>query len=323
MKAVVCTQYGGPEVLAIQDLIKPEINKQQVLVRVKASSITRAESMMRQGQPKFARLFLGFNKPKAQVTGTGFAGIVEAVGADVDKFAIGDEVFGETTLGFGTNAEFVCVNQDGLIMPKPQSIEFSEAATLGDGALTAIYFLNYVIEPAHVKTILINGASGSIGTAAVQIAKRMNWQVTGVCSTANVELLKSLGADNVIDYTKDDFTTTNKQYDLVFDTIGTSSFGKCISLLSVKGTYLSPVLSLSLLIQSATSSCLGKKQAKFCATGLQPVKKRMPLLKKLITWYESGQFHSVMDKTYLMKDVVEAHKHVDTGHKKGNIALIH
>ncbi|TRX71405.1 NAD(P)-dependent alcohol dehydrogenase [Carboxylicivirga sp. M1479] len=323
MKAVICTQYGGPEVLSIQEVTKPKIENNKILVKVIASSITRAESMMRQGTPKFARLFLGFKKPKAKITGTGFAGIVEEVGDEVNKFSIGDNVFGETTLGFGTNAEYISIAENGLIKHKPHLMEFTEAATLCDGAVTAINFLHNLVDTSQVGNILINGASGSIGTAAIQIAQLMNWTITAVCSGTNAQLVKSLGADRVIDYTKEDFTAGMESYDLVFDTIGKSSFSKCRAILKPQGTYLSPVLSLSLLAHSAITSFTGRKKAKFCATGLQPVNVLTPLLEKLIKWSETGKYHTVIEKIYPMDKAKEAHQHVDTGHKKGNIVLLH
>ena len=323
MKAVICNTYGGPEVLTVQDIEMPKINDRQLLIRVTSSSVTTAESMMRQGTPKFARLFLGLKKPKAPITGTGFAGIVEATGEKVSNFSVGDHVFGETTLGFGTNADYIKISEDGLVLIKPPSINFTEAATLCDGALTAMNFLSAQVKLSKGQKVLINGASGSIGTAAIQIAKLMDLHITGVCSSYNTELIKSLGADEVINYDHSDFTKSSEKYDVIFDTIGKSSFGKCKNILSDKGTYLSPVLSLSLLAQSLISSCAGTKRARFCATGLRPVKALKPLLQNIVKWSESGLFKTVIEKTYPMNEISDAHRHVDTGRKKGNIALIH
>ncbi|MCT4588926.1 MAG: NAD(P)-dependent alcohol dehydrogenase [Carboxylicivirga sp.] len=323
MKAVICTRYGGPEVLSIQDVKLPVIKENQLLIKVMASSATTAESMMRQGTPKFARLFLGLRKPKAAITGTGFAGIVEAVGSKVKAFSIGDHVFGETALGAGTNAEYTVINDDGLVMIKPASIDFEEAATLCDGTLTAMNFLMAQVKLSQGQSVLINGASGSIGSAAIQISKLNKLHVTAICSSKNWELVKSLGADEVIAYDQIDFTKTSETYDAIFDTVGKSSFQKCKKLLATDGTYLSPVLSLSLLVQSVITPLVGRKAAKFCATGLLPAATLKPLLFKTMKWCESGLFKTVIEKTYPIKQISKAHRHIDTGHKVGNVVLSH
>lgn len=322
MKAIVCTKYGSPEVLQLQDIPKPTPKDKEVLVKIHASSITTADTMMRKGTPFYARLFLGLTKPKASITGTGFAGVIEAVGKGVSLFKVGEAVFGETALGFGTNAEYVCVAEEGLILKKPANVSFEEAATVCDGALTSWNFLKIIGKLQKGQKVLINGASGSLGTGAVQLAKHFGAQITGVCSGANVELVKSLGADKVIDYTKEDFTQSGETYDLIYDTIGKSSFSKCKQSLTAKGTYLSPVLNFPLLLQMMWTSKFGSKKAKFSATGLLPIPQLQGYLKKIKSLLETGQLKMVMDRTYPFGEAATAHWYVDSGRKKGNVVVI-
>jgi NADPH:quinone reductase-like Zn-dependent oxidoreductase len=226
MKAIVQIKYGGPEVLGIQDVEKPSPNGNEVLIKIHAAGVTAADSMMRAGKPKYGRLFLGLRGPKHKTPGTGFSGVVEAVGPEVTRFAEGDELFGEIVFGSGTYAEYVAVPEDGVIAKKPTHYSFDEAAAVSDGPLTSINFLKDVTSVVPGQRVLINGASGSLGSAAVQLAKHFGAHVTGVCSTANIELVKSLGADEVIDYTQQDFTRSSEQWDVIYDTVGKSSFGR-------------------------------------------------------------------------------------------------
>jgi len=199
MQAIVCTKYGTPDVLKIKNLAKPVPKANEVLIKIEAASITTADSMMRSGSPWFGRLFIGLSKPKKPVTGTGFAGIIEAVGKEVSQFKVNDQVFGETSLGFGAHAEYICLSQNNLILHKPNNVSFDELAPMCDGALTSYSFLKDISELKKGHRILINGAAGSLGTAAVQIAHNIGAHVTGVCSASNREFVKSLGADEVID----------------------------------------------------------------------------------------------------------------------------
>jgi NADPH:quinone reductase-like Zn-dependent oxidoreductase len=224
MKAIVCTKYGSPDVLELKEVEKPTPKDNEVLVKIYASSATAADCMMRQGTPFYGRLFLGLRKPHPSITGTGFAGVIEAVGKAVKRFQVGDSVFGETGMGFSTNAEYVCLPEDGVLSTLPNNLTYEEAAPICDGALTSFSFLKDIGEIQSGQSVLINGASGSLGSAAVQIAKSFGADVTGVCSTTNLELVKSLGADKVIDYTSEDFTQTRQTYDIIFDTVGKSSF---------------------------------------------------------------------------------------------------
>ncbi|HAX79783.1 MAG TPA: NAD(P)-dependent alcohol dehydrogenase [Cyanobacteria bacterium UBA11372] len=321
MKAIVCTKYGSPDVLELKEVEKPNPKENEVLIRVYAASATAADCMMRQGTPFYGRIFLGLMKPKNPITGTGFAGVIEAVGKEVKLFKAGDSVFGETGIGFSTNAEYVCLPEDGVLATLPHNMTYEEAAPLCDGALTSWSFLKDIGKIQSGKSVLINGASGSLGSAAVQIAKYFGAEVTGVCSTTNLEMVKSLGADKVIDYTKEDFTKTEQRYDIIFDTVGKSSFSRCQDSLRENGVYLSPVLSLPLLFQMIWTSKIGNKKAKFSATGLRPVSELRVLLNELKDCIEAGKIKSIVDRSYPLKQTAEAHRYIETGHKKGNVVI--
>ncbi|PWJ44236.1 NAD(P)-dependent alcohol dehydrogenase [Sediminitomix flava] len=322
MKAVICPQYGNADVLEIKELPIPVVKPNDILVRNHAASMTRADAMMRQGTPKFARLFLGFKGPKNPVIGTGFAGVVEAVGSEVDDFNIGDEVYGETSINFSANAEYVCVHAaNDIVLPLPKGIALEEAAPICDGALTSYNFLVNVGELKSGQHVLINGASGSLGTSAVQIAKSLGATVTGVCSEKNHNLVKLLGADYLIDYKETDFTKESTKYDLVYDTIGESSFAKCKNVLKEEGRFITPVLSLSILKDMLKTSLWGNQKVKFEATGLQEAKKLKKYLNEINELIESHKLKTIIDKTYSIEDVVEAHHYIDSGRKKGNIIM--
>ncbi|MFB2979537.1 NAD(P)-dependent alcohol dehydrogenase [Microseira sp. BLCC-F43] len=321
MKAIVCTKYGSPDVLELKEVEKPTPKDNEVLIRVYVASATAADCMMRQGTPFYGRLFLGLKRPKNPITGTGFAGTIEAVGKEVKLFKEGDSVFGETGIGFSTNAEYVCLPEDGVLATLPYNMTYEEAAPLCDGALTSWSFLKDIGQIQCGQRVLINGASGSLGSAAVQIAKYFGAEVTGVCSTTNLEMVKSLGADKVIDYTKEDFTKTGQTYDIIFDTVGKSSFSRCKGSLRENGVYLSPVLSLPLLFEMIWTSKVGSKKAKFSATGLRPVSELRVLLNELKECIEAGKIKSIVDRSYPLKQTAEAHRYIETGHKKGNVVI--
>lgn len=321
MKAIITTGYGSPDVLQLKEVVKPEPKDNEVLIKVYAASVSTAEGMMRTGKPYIGRLFTGISKPKNSIPGTGFAGIIESIGKSVKLFKKGDEVFGENITSFGTNAEFVCVPEDGVIITKPDYLTFEEAAPVCDGALTSINFLKNIAKIQPGQKVLINGASGSLGTAAVQIAKYYGAVVTGVSSTTNLELVKLIGADKVIDYTKEDFTKSNSKYDIIFDTVGKSSFSASKKALTKNGIYVSPVLGMSLLVDMMCSSIFGIKKAKFSATGLLPVKELNLLLQEIKEMIGAGHLKSIIDRSYSLEQVGEAHEYVDKGHKKGNVVM--
>jgi NADPH:quinone reductase-like Zn-dependent oxidoreductase len=266
------------------------------------------------------RIAFGLIRPRKTILGSELAGEVKAVGNDVKQFNQGDQVFGVDIKGLGAYAEYKCLPAEGVLAKKPANITYEEAAPVC-GALAA---LNLLKDQANIQSgqkVLINGASGAVGTAAVQFAKCFGAEVTGVCSTTNLELVKSLGADKVIDYTKEDFTKSSETYDIIFDAVSKSSFSRCKGLLTQKGVYLSAVPKLAILIQMLWTSKFSSKKVKFSATGLRPVPERMNLLKKLIELYEEGKIKSVIDRRYPLEQIAEAHRYVEKGHKKGNVVI--
>lgn len=322
MKAIVATGYGNPDVLEFTEVVRPTPGNNEVLVKIYASSATRADSMMRTGKPYFGRLFTGLIKPKHNIPGTGFSGEVVEVGGEVTRFKTGDKVFGETTLGFSTNAEFVVVGEEGVILHKPDSMEFGEASTYCDGHLTSINFLREVAQVQPGQKVLINGASGSLGTAAVQIAKVLGAEVTAVCSSRNTGLVRSLGADHIVDYTIADFTMGDEQYDVVYDTVGKSSFGKCKRVLKANGKYVSPVLQFSLMLQMLRTSITGGKKAIFAASGLRSDDELRTMLRELVDLFLAGKLKTIIDRQYPLEKVALAHAYIDEGHKKGNVVIM-
>ncbi|MBN2639497.1 MAG: NAD(P)-dependent alcohol dehydrogenase [Bacteroidales bacterium] len=322
MKAIWASGYGNHEVLQLKKVPIPQIKENEVLVKVKASVATTADTLMLSGRPWYNRLFMGLRKPKHAIPGTGFSGDVVAVGQQVKSFQIGDEVFGETTLGFGTNAEFVAVPENGVVLPKPNTLSHSEAATFCDGPLTS---LNFLIQLGKVKPgqrVLINGASGSLGTAAVQLAKHFGAEVTGICSKTNMGWIKSLGADTVVDYQNEDYTKLSKPYDIMFDTVGKSSFSQVKHLLVKDGLYLSPVLKPSLIVQMLFTSLVDGKKAKFDATGLKPGAELKHMLSELVEIFNAGKLKIVLDRQFPLEKVGKAHAYISGGHKKGNVVIL-
>ena len=321
MKALVRDQYGSPEVLQVQEINKPKLGDKDILVKVYASSVTAADGFLVKGTPYFGRLMTGLFKPKQAVPGTGFAGRVEAIGKGVQQFQVGEEVFGESGLNFGAHAEYVRVEEAGVIMKKPGELSFEEAAILCDGPLTSFNFLREIAKVKPGQQVLINGASGSLGTAAVQLARHFGAEVTGVSSEKNHALLRALGAAHVIDYKTTDFTQLGVQYDFIYDTVGKRSFQECKPALKQSGVYLSPVLTIGLLLQMLWSNWFGTKKAKFSATGLRPVPVLREMLKDLLSISAEGKLRLIMDKMYPLEKGVAAHTYVDTGRKVGNVVL--
>ena len=321
MKAVVQTKYGSPEVLELREVETPTPKANEVLIKIHAASVTAAHTMMRRGVPRFGRLFIGLTKPKISIPGTDLAGEVEAVGKDVTRFKKGDQVFGATDLGGGCYAEYVCLPEDEVLALKPTTLSFEEATTILDGAMTSLHFLR---DKGHIKpgqSVLVNGASGSLGTAAVQLAKHFGAEVTGVCSTRNVDMVKSIGADRVIDYRQEDFTKNASAYDIIFDTVGKSSFARSKGALKRGGVYLSPILNLPLLFRMLWTSKVGSKKARFAAAGLRSQREKIEDLGTVVKLLEAGALKPVIDRCYPLEKIVEAHRYVDGGHKKGNVAI--
>ncbi len=322
MKAMIITAYGDSKVLKLKEVEVPSVKDNEVLVKVHASSATRADTMMLSGKPYIGRLFTGIVKPKHPIPGTGFAGEVADLGKNVSKFIVGDQVFGETTLGFSTNAEYVAVPEQGVILHKPENLSYAEAAPVCDGHLTSINFLKEIGKVKAGQKVLINGASGSLGSAAVQLATYFGAEVTAVCSSANVGLVRSLGADHVVAYDQEDFTKSEKRYDLIYDTIGKSSFSRAKRVLTKHGVYLSPVLKFSLLLQMILGSFTSGKKARFAASGLKSDIELRALLAELVVMFQEGKLKTVIDRQFPLEKLAAAHQHIATGHKKGNVVIV-
>jgi NADPH:quinone reductase-like Zn-dependent oxidoreductase len=320
MKAIVYTKYGPPDVLQLKEVEKPTPKDNEVLIRVYATTVTAADCAFRSGNPFFARFYTGLMRPKNSILGTELAGEIELVGKDVKLFKKGDSIFG-TSISFGAHAEFKCLPEDGSLAIKPANLTYGDAAAVCDGALTALPFLRDQANIQNGQKVLIHGASGSVGTFAVQLAKYFGAEVTGVCSTTNLEMVKSLGADKVIDYTKEDFTKNGQTYDIIFDTVGKSSFSRCKRSLKQSGVYLSTVPSPAIMLQMLWTSKFGSKKAIFAATGLRPSSEKtkdLIFLKELI---EAGKIKPAIDRRYPLEQIAEAHSYVEKGHKKGNVVI--
>jgi len=317
MKAIVYSDYGPPEVLQLKEVEKPVPKDNEVLIKIFATTVTSGDCRMRKADPFAIRVFNGLTRPgKTKILGNEFSGEIEEVGKNVKLFRKGDQVFGQAGMNLGTHAEYICLSEDGAIAIKPASLNYEEAAVIPFGGNTALHFLRKG-NISSGQRVLIYGASGSLGTAAVQLAKYFGVEVTGVCSTANVELVKSLGADKVIDYTKEDFVKNGESYDIIFDTTGKSPFSDCLRSLKQNGIYLRSVhMSLSSNLRGFwTSMTSSKKVIGGVATEL---KENLVFLKNLI---EAGNLKPVIDRRYPFEQIIEAHRYVDKGHKKGNVAI--
>jgi NADPH:quinone reductase-like Zn-dependent oxidoreductase len=320
MKAIETKKYGSADVFKLNEIARPVPKANEVLIRVFASTVTASDIMMREGKPLIGRLFIGLRRPKNTIPGFDFAGEVVEVGSEVTLFNTGDRVFGGST-ALGCYAEYVCVNSEDVLSTIPENTSYEEAAPFSGSAITVWNFLKAKGDIQKNQKVLINGASGGLGTYAVQIAKYFGAEVTGVCSTGNVEMVKSLGADHVIDYTKEDFTKVADSYDIIFDTVGKRTFSQCNKSLKQNGIYLSAVMSFPLFIQSIFSSFFGNKKAITSATGLLPAKVRLQYLLELKQLMKAGKIKSVIDHSYPLAQMAEAHKYVEKGHKKGNVVI--
>jgi NADPH:quinone reductase-like Zn-dependent oxidoreductase len=316
MKAVVYDRYGPPEVLRLEDVARPVPKADEVLVRVHATTVTRTDCGWRDPRPYvFVRFFIGILKPRRRILGMELAGEVVATGARVAELKVGDQVFGIS--GFGAHAEFVCVRENAPLEHKPVGVPFDQAAPVCDGGCTALSCLRQVDLRAGQR-ILIYGASGSIGTAAVQVAKHLGAEVTAVCSAESVELVKSLGADEVIDYKHEDFTKNGKTYEIIFDAVGKHSFRRCRRSLKSGGTYVSTDLGFMwhLPILMAWTHWIGDKRAKLGIA--RYTKQDVVLLKELV---QNGAYRAVIDRSYPLDRVVDAVRYVETGQKIGSVVL--
>ena len=322
MRAVVYDKYGPPDVLRLEEVERPVPKEDEVLVRVHATTVNRSDVHIREANRSnglamtfLSRSISGLRRPRQPILGSEFAGEVEAIGASVNEFGVGDHVFGSTGLRFGAHAEFICVPVRARIARMPAGMSFEEAAPICDGALSALMCLKQA-DLRKGRTILIYGASGAIGTAGVQLARYFGADVTAVCSTKNLELVKSLGADRVIDYTKEDFTKNGQTYDVIFDAVGKHSFKRCRGSIEPGGIYL-PTDGPVNLILALLPSRKGAKRVVFQMPPRIP-KQDVLFLKKLV---EEGKYRPVIDRCYPLDDVVEATRYVETQQKTGNVVL--
>lgn len=320
MKAVVCRKYGPPEVLKIQEVEKPAPGDNEILVKVHATTVTSGDTRVRGFRvPRsfwiFARIALGFRGPKIKILGAELAGEVESVGKDVKMYKKGDTIIAYPGHHGGGYAEYICLSEDSAIASKPENLTFEEAAAVPFGGNTALHF----IKQANIQKgqkVLIYGASGSVGTYAVQLAKYFGAEVTGVCSTTNMDLVKSLGADKVIDYTKDDFSKNGEIYDVIMDAVGKASISACMRSLKGEGIYLQVVADPATSIKMKWA---GMNSSKILIGGTaMPESENLMFLKELI---EAGKIKPIIDRTYPLEEIVEAHRYVEKGHKKGNVVI--
>ncbi|MFF2878979.1 NAD(P)-dependent alcohol dehydrogenase [Gottfriedia sp. NPDC057991] len=321
MKAIICTKYGPPEVLQITEVEKPKIKDDEVLIKIHATTVTAGDVKLRSSDFPYmywlpSRLMFGLTKPKNKITGCELAGEIVTVGKNVRNFKTGDQVFGYSGFTFGANAEYISLHEEGVLAKKPINMSFEQAAAVPVGALTALHFLRKSIIQNGQK-VLIYGASGSVGTYAIQLAKYFGTEVTALCSTSNLELVRSLGANEVIDYTNEDLAKGKKTYDIIFDTVGKSTFSNCKRLLNKDGVYLlSAVWKLSVYFQAIWCNLISNKKAIFGVANMN--NEDLNYIKALI---EADKLKAVIDRHYPLDQIVEAHRYVEKGHKKGNVVI--
>ena len=322
MKAITQQKYGSPDVLELQEVDKPVVKDDQVLVRIQAASVNPLDWHFLRGTPRLARLVMGLLKPKKKILGADIAGRVEAVGRNVTQFQPGDEVFGDSfERGLGAFAEYVCVTENALVL-KPTGTTFEEAAAVPVAALTALQALRDKGQIQPGQKVLINGASGGVGTFAVQIGKSFGAEVTGVCSTRNLDMVRSIGADQVIDYTQEDFTQNGQSYDLIIDAVGNRSVSDLKRTLSPKGTcVIVGFSSLALLFQAIflgpVMSLIGSKKIGLMGT-MKPNSKDLNILKELL---DAGKVVPVIDRRYPLRQVAEAIRYLEEGHARGKVII--
>jgi len=315
MKAIVTTKYGAPEVLQMKEVEKPVPGDNEILIKIHASSVSSGDARMRRADPFIIRLIFGFSKPKKSILGVVVSGEIEAVGKAVSNYKADDKIFGSSGMAFGAHAEYVAVPEDAVLALKPENISYEEAAAIPFGATAAMHFLRL----ANVQSgqrVLVYGASGALGTIGVQLAKSFGAEVTAVCRSSNFELVKSLGADKVIDYTKEDFSKNAGHYDVVFDTLGKSPLRKTVRSLKKDGQLLLANAGMGTMLAGALRSIFSRK--KIFSGVIKETSEDMNFFKQQL---ESGKLKAVIDRIYTLKQIIEAHRYVDKGHKKGNVII--
>ncbi len=328
MQAIIQTAFGPPDVLKVQEVATPRPKANEVLIRIHAINVNFGDMLVRRfntvSPSEFSmptplwiptRLTLGIRKPKVKIPGSEFAGTIEAVGEMVTRFKVGDEVFGYRSIQMGAGAEYLAMPEDGVLTHKPRNLSFEETATIPYGSLTAIQLLKKAnIQPG--QKVLILGASGGIGSYALQLAKHYGAEVTGVCGTARVEMVKALGADHVIDYTQEDFTQNGETYDLILDVIRKTSFGECKDSLTSNGIYLLASFKMKQLFQMLWTSLFSRKKV-ICALASESTE-NLEIIRDLV---EAGAINTVLDRTFPIKQVAEAHHYIESGQRTGHVVI--
>jgi len=318
MKAVVWRAYGPPEALRLEELPEPVPGEGEVLVCVRATTVTAADAMLRQGRSAAVRAVVGLREPRRRyrVPGLELAGVVESTGRGVTGFRRGDEVYGFTGFRLGAHAEYACLPESASLAIRPSTVTYGEAAALVDGASTALHFL---LDQAHLRAgqrVLVLGASGSIGGYAVQLARHLGAEVSGTCSTSNLELVRSLGAHRAIDYTQEDIGADGERYDVIFDAVGAGSFSRCRTSLTARGCYLTTVMGLTSIAQTLATRVSTGRRVRF---GMSVHKAEA--LRRVKDLVEDGAVRPVVDRYFALDQIVDAHRYVDRGHKRGNVVV--
>lgn len=320
MKAVVQDEYGSLDLLRLEEVARPTPADGELLIRVHATAVTLSETITRKGRPLMARFFTGLLRPRQPILGSEFSGEVEVVGRDVTRFEVGDEVLGTTGSASGCFAEFVCVPEDGLLAIKPPSTTFAEAASVC-GGLAAWNFLRSKADVQAGQEVLVNGASGTIGTAAIQLAKNFGAHVTAVCGPGEAELVEALGADVVIDDTREDFTKNREAYDVIFDAESSSSYRRCRAALAEGGMYLRTFPGPAILLEMLLTSRFGRTRAIVSATGLMPISKRRAFLDEITKLVETGKMRTVIDRCFPLERLADAYRRAERGAQRGTVIV--
>jgi 2-desacetyl-2-hydroxyethyl bacteriochlorophyllide A dehydrogenase len=315
MRAIELTKYGAPEFLQMKEVEKPLPKDHEILIKIHATSVSSGDARMRRADPFIIRLIFGFKRPRKAILGVVVAGEVEAIGKSVSNYKVGDQVFGSSGMRFGAHAEYVSVPEDAVMALKPNNMTYEEAAAIPFGATASMHFLR-IADIQKGQKVLINGASGALGTMSVQLAKNHGAIVTAVCGSSNIELMKSLGADKVIDYTKEDFTRDGEKYDVIFDTVDKIPFRKALRCLNKNGHLLMASAGICTMIGGSITSIFIRK--KIVSGVIKESAEDMNFFKQEI---ENGKLRAVIDKTFPLEQIAKAHAYVDKGHKKGNVIL--